>query len=112
MPSTNLAESFNLTWSNSDTNNSSLVDAAYYDIVEAIMLETELECFEEGTFKGGEGPNNETRGQKQQFEQMKHAKEYVREFAKEEVDISKGQESWQQASEYTSSKKHKKDSCE
>ena len=70
IPSTNLAGSFNSIWSNSDTNNLSLVDAAYYDTVESLMLETEFECFEAGTFKGGHGPDTDNKEQKEHVEQM------------------------------------------
>lgn len=98
-PSTNLAESFNSIWSNSDTNNLSLVDAAYYDTVESLMLETEFECFEAGTFKG-HCPDIDNREQKERVEQMRRARAYAEQIAKESETISEGQNSRQNASAF------------
>lgn len=111
VPSTNLAESFNSIWSNSDTNNLSLVDAAYYDTVEALMLESELECFKEGTFKGGDGPDINSREQKQRFEQMRRAREYAEELAKGRENVTQGQGSRQNASDgfYATNSSHRPD---
>jgi hypothetical protein len=99
IPSTNLAESFNSIWYNSDTNNLSLVDAAYYDTVESLMLETEFECFKAGTFKGGDGPDFHTREQKERVEQMRRARVYAEEIRKGGETISEGQNSCQNASD-------------
>ncbi len=75
-----------------------LVDAAYYDTVESLMLETEFECFKAGTFKGGDGPDTGNREQKELVEQMRRARAYAEEIAKERETISEGQNSQKNSS--------------
>ena len=74
-----------------------LVDAAYYDTVESLMLETEFECFKAGTFKGGDSPDFNRREQKERVEQMRRARAYADEISKERENISQGQNSSQNA---------------
>ena len=76
-PRTNWSEAVHSSWSRSSSINLSLVDAAYQDLVDAILTEVQLQEISSGALAPLRGPDEATR-QARDFEDQKHrAKEYA-----------------------------------
>ena len=76
-PKTNWAEAFHASWSHSDSINLSLVDAAYHDIVDAILTEVQIQEIGNGTLAPLRGPDEATRQAREFQEQKQRAKDYA-----------------------------------
>lgn len=72
----NLAEAYHSSWSTSNSIHLSLVDAAYHDICDSILLEAALEEIGEGKMVVGTGPDERTRIAREHNHQNTRAKEY------------------------------------
>ena len=72
----NLAEAYYSSWSTSNSIHLSIVDAAYHDICDAILLEAALEEIGEGKMVVGTGPDERTRIAREHNHQATRAKEY------------------------------------
>lgn len=69
-PRTNWSEAFHSSWSHSSSINLSLVDAAYHDIVDAILTEVQLQEIGSGALAPLRGPDEATR-QARDFEEQR-----------------------------------------
>ena len=76
-PRTNWSEAFHSSWSHSSSINLSLVDAAYHDIVDAILTEVQLQEIGSGALAPLRGPDEATRQARDFEDQKQRAKEYA-----------------------------------
>lgn len=93
-PRTNWSEAFHASWSHSSSINLSLVDAAYHDIVDAILTEVQLEEIGAGTLAPFRGPDEVTRQARDFQEQKRRAAEYASTIQKVAKDLESASKSF------------------
>ena len=80
-PKMNLAEVVHASWAHRDRPNMSLLDAAQADTRDSILLEAELEGFENGSFKGGKGRTVTERRKKTHRQEITRASQLGKEMS-------------------------------
>ena len=93
-PRTNWSEAFHASWSHSSSINLSLVDAAYHDIVDAILTELQLEEIGTGTLAPFRGPDEATRQARDFQDQTRRAAEYASTIQKVAKDLESASKSF------------------